>query len=219
MKLVLLGPPGAGKGTHAKILSEKFRAPHLATGDILRSHIRKQTGIGARAKDIIERGGLVPDTLVNEMMFDEIRRAGLSKGFILDGFPRTIGQAEALDRFLTEAKSPLDAVLNFVTSEKMIIDRLSGRRICPSCGENYHTRNFPPQKEGICDKCGEMISQRKDDKPETIRHRLETYEKETHPLIDYYLKKGVLHEVPGDHDIPELQAELKGIFAQLQPAK
>lgn len=218
MRLVLLGPPGAGKGTHAQILSEKYQVPHLATGEILRQHIRKETPLGKKAKDIIEGGGLVSDDLVNEMMFDEIRRSGIQKGFILDGYPRTIGQAEALDRFAKSEKVPMDAAIDFATSEKIIINRLSGRRVCAKCGANYHVRNIPPKKEGLCDKCGEKLTQRKDDHPDTIKHRLEMYEKETRPLINYYQKQSILHEVPGDFEIPELQAELKTLFERLKLA-
>lgn len=216
MRLVLLGPPGAGKGTHAQVLSEKHKVPHLATGEILRQHIRNSTPLGQKAKDIIEGGGLVSDDLVNEMMFDTMRTSGISKGFILDGYPRTIGQAEALDKFLKNEKAPLDAAIDFATSEKIIIMRLSGRRVCAKCGGNYHVRNIPPKKEGICDKCGEKLTQRKDDQPETIQHRLKMYEKETRPLIDYYKKQGLLHEVPGDYEIPELQTELKKLFEGLK---
>ncbi len=216
MKLVLLGPPGAGKGTHAKILSDKFDLAHLATGDILRRHIREKTELGLKAKDVIERGSLVSDTLVNAMMLDEIRQISGKQGFILDGYPRTQGQAEALDNFLKEARDELDAVLNFATSEKVIIDRLSGRQVCLDCGNNYHTRNLPPKEEGVCDRCGKALVQRKDDKPETIQHRLETYQKETAPLIDYYTLEGLLYEVPGDYDVPELQAELKLLFERLR---
>jgi adenylate kinase len=219
MKLILLGPPGAGKGTHAKIISETYKAPHLATGEILRQHIREKSPLGQRAKDIIEGGNLVPDELVNEMMFDVIRRSGISKGFLLDGYPRTIGQAEALEKFLKKEKSDVDAALNFATSEKVIIDRLSGRRVCPKCGANYHLRNIRPKKEGVCDKCGEALIQRKDDAPETIKHRLEMYEKETKPLIDFYQKRGLLREVPGDYDVPELQEVLKPLFEQMKLAR
>lgn len=216
MKLVLLGPPGAGKGTHAKILSEKQKVPHLAAGDILRRNIAQKTPLGVKAKSIIERGELVPDELVNQIMLDEIRRGGVKQGFVLDGYPRTIGQAEALDGFLKNEKTQIDAALNFATSEKMIMSRLSGRRICSKCGDNYHVRNIPPKKDGICDRCGEPLVQRKDDRPETIKHRLEVYEKETSPLIDYYSKKGLLHEIHGDYDVPELQAELKTLFDTLR---
>lgn len=216
MRLVLLGPPGAGKGTHAKILSEKWQAPHLAAGDILRRHIAQKTDLGLKAKDIIERGELVPDVLVNQMMLAEIEKAGPKRGFVLDGYPRTIGQAEALDRFLEKEKTALDAALNFKTSEAVIIDRLSGRRICLECGMNYHIRNIPPKREGSCDRCGKPLTQRKDDRPETVRHRLEVYEKETAPLIHYYEQTGLLHEVPGDYHVPELQAELTELFETLR---
>lgn len=212
LKLVLLGPPGAGKGTHAKILSEKLQSPHLATGDILRQQIKNKTSLGIQAKDIIERGELVPDDLVNRMMESEIEKLPSTTGFILDGFPRTLGQAQALESFLKKINRPLDAVLNFATSEKIIIDRLSGRRVCPGCGKGYHIRNIPSKKEGICDACNTELQQRKDDKPETIKNRLEVYSRETEPLIGFYRKKGILLDVTGDFDIPELQAELKGLF-------
>ena len=216
MKLVFLGPPGAGKGTHAKILAEKYQALHLATGDILRKHIQKQTPLGLKAKDVIERGELVSDSLVNEMMLEEIRHLGKKRDFILDGYPRTLGQAQALDRFLENEKTSLDGVLNFVTSEKMIVDRLSGRRICPQCGKNYHVRNIPPKKEGVCDQCGGALTQRKDDRPETVGHRLEVYHKETSPLIGYYKTKGLLYDVTGDWDIPQLQEQVQALFKKLK---
>lgn len=219
MRIVLLGPPGAGKGTHAKIISKNLAVPDLATGDLLRKHIREATELGKKAKSIIESGNLVSDDLVNQVMFDEITRAGIRGGFILDGYPRTIGQAEALDRFLTKNGCELDAVLNFATSEKVIIDRLSGRRVCTKCGGNYHIRNIKPKKEGICDKCGEPLTQRKDDEPNTIKNRLVMYEKETSPLISYYQKRKKLFDVPGDYDIAELQAELKPIFEGLKAKK
>jgi adenylate kinase len=216
MKLVLLGPPGAGKGTHAKILSEKFKIAHLATGDILRANIRQKTDLGVKAKDVIECGELVSDLLINAMMLEEIRRVLKSEGFLLDGYPRTLGQAEALDGFLKKEKTELDAVLNFNTSNFVIINRLSGRQVCPKCSSNYHSRNMPPKKEGVCDQCGEKLVQRKDDQPDTIRHRLEMYEKETAPLIKYYAQKGLLQDIPGDYDVPELQAEIKSLFERLQ---
>lgn len=215
MKLILLGPPGAGKGTNAARIGERHQLRHLATGDILRAHIKKGSALGKKAKDIIERGSLVPDDLVNEMMKEEIKRAGLDKGFILDGYPRTLVQAEALDAFLKNEGVRLDAVLNFVTSEHVIIERLSGRRICPQCAANYHIRNIPPKKEGICDACGAELVQRKDDNPEAIRHRLEVYEKETSPLIEYYTKAGSLHNVLADSSVDEVQEELKGFFDKL----
>lgn len=215
MRLVLLGPPGAGKGTHAKELSKQYQLVHLATGDILRKHIREQTPLGRKAKDIIESGNLVPDDLVNQVMFEEIDKIP-GKNFILDGYPRTIGQAEALEEFLKKKNLPLDTVLDFETSEKVIIDRLSGRRVCPNCGHNFHIRNIRPKKEGVCDFCGEKLFQRKDDTPETIQHRLDTYKQETSPLIQYYKKKDLLQPVPGDYDVSELQAEIKSLFEAMK---
>lgn len=212
MRIVLFGPPGAGKGTHARILSEKWDIPQLATGDILRRHIREATELGKRAKAILERGELVPDVLVNELMIDQLSQPEAQRGFILDGYPRTLVQAEALAGFLERRREKLDSALYFKTSEKVIVDRLSGRRSCPQCGANYHVRNIPPRLEGKCDSCGEDLMQRSDDKPETVRHRLEVYEKETAPLLDYYRKQGLLEEVPGDYDVPELQVELTKLF-------
>lgn len=215
MKLVLLGPPGAGKGTHAKVLTDKFKIAHLAAGDILRRNIREDTELGKTAKSIIEKGNLVSDDLVNRMMFDEISKLDPQQGFVLDGYPRTIGQAEALDLFLANKGNPLDVVINFDTSEKVVIERLSGRRICPQCNANYHLHNIPPKVEGICDQCGAALVQRKDDKPETITNRLKNYEHETAPLINYYKKQGLLSPVHGDYEVPELQQELSKLFERL----
>lgn len=215
MRLVFFGPPGAGKGTHARILTEKYQIRQLATGDILRQHIKDQTVLGKKAKDIIERGELVPDALVNAMMSDEIRKSGLEKGFILDGYPRTVGQADALGEFLKDEGSSLDGVINFRTPESILVDRLSGRRVCSKCGANFHIRNIPSKKEGVCDLCSGELIQRKDDMPETVQHRLETYEKQTKPLIEYYEQKGLLYSVAGEKDIPELQNELKELFERL----
>ncbi len=167
---------------------------------------------------MIEKGGLVSDDLVNAMMFQEIDEVKDRGGVLLDGFPRTIGQAEALDAYLTAGNASLDVVLNFETSEKVIIDRLSGRRVCAKCGTNYHIRNIPPKREGRCDQCGEALTQRKDDQPETIRRRLAMYEKETAPLIGYYRQKNVLQDVHGDYEIQPLQAEVKTLFEKLKLA-
>lgn len=216
MKLVFLGPPGAGKGTHAKILAQKHSLEHIAAGDIFRKHIREKTPLGMKAKDTIEKGELVSDALVNEMVFSEMRKAGLDKGFLLDGYPRTIGQAEALDAFLKENSLSLDAVLDFETSEAVVLDRLSGRRVNLTTGKVYHVRNMPPKVAGICDETGEALIQRKDDEPETVKNRLKVYYSETAPLIDYYRKQGVLFRVPGDYDVPELQQEIKELFERLK---
>jgi len=214
MRMVLLGPPGAGKGTHAKIIKEKHGLVQLATGDILRRHMKEGTGLGVQARSTIEKGELVSDNLVNEMMFSEIK-AILHKGFILDGYPRTIGQAKALEEFLEKEQIPLDLVLNFETSEKVILERLSGRRVNPSTGRVYHIRNMPPKKEGVCDDTGEKLIQRKDDAPETIKNRLNVYEKETSPLIHFYQERDLLQNIPGDYDVPELQPIITKLFEKL----
>lgn len=210
----MFGPPGAGKGTHARILSEKWKVPHLATGDILRRHIREATGLGQRAKAILDRGELVPDALVNELMRDQLGRPEAKRGFILDGYPRTLGQAEALQDFLKSRNERLDVALYFKTSAEAVADRLSGRWSCPQCGANYHVRNIPPRVAGVCDHCHSPLVQRSDDRPETVRHRLEVYEKETAPLLEYYRKLGRLEEVPGDLEVPELQEELAKVFRE-----
>jgi len=214
MRMVLLGPPGAGKGTHAKIIKEKHGLVQLATGDILRRHMKEGTGLGVQARATIEKGALVSDNLVNEMMFSEIR-AIKDKGFILDGYPRTLGQAEALEAFLEQEQIPLDLVLNFETSEKVILERLSGRRVNPTTGRVYHIRNMPPKKEGVCDDTGEALIQRKDDAPETIKNRLNVYDNETSPLIDFYRKRDLLQNIPGDFDVPELQPIITKLFEKL----
>ena len=218
MRLIFFGPPGAGKGTHARILAEKWKIPQLATGDILRRHIREGTELGKRAKAIIERGELVPDALVNELMIGQLAQPEAEKGFILDGYPRTIGQAEALENFLKSRNQKLDKALYFKTSTDVIIDRLSGRWACSQCGANYHARNIPPKVAGKCDQCGAGLIQRADDRPETVRHRLEIYEKETAPLLEFYQKRGLLEEVPGDYEVPQLQAELVKIFERFRKA-
>lgn len=217
MRIIFLGPPGAGKGTHAKTIGEKFHLAHLATGDCLRRHIRGETPLGKKAKDIIAKGELVPDKLVNELMEEEMWRSkSMYKGFILDGYPRTIQQAEALDKYCSKQKMDINAVINFQTEEKVIVARLAGRRVSPSTGRVYHVTNMPPQQEGICDDTGEKLIQRDDDKPETIKRRLSVYHKETAPLIQYYEKKKILHNVDGNLGIAELQKRIIGIFESVQ---
>ena len=220
MRVVFLGPPGAGKGTHAKVLGEKYHLAHLAAGDCLRRHIRGNTKLGQKAKDIIARGELVPDVLVNEMMEEEMWRIrSMYQGFILDGYPRTIKQAEALDKYCKKEKIALHAAINFKATEQKIIERLGGRLVCTQCGLNYHVKNMPTRQPGICDKCGGAVEQRKDDTPETIKHRLEVYHTETEPLIEYYRKKELLHEVRGDLDMQELSPILAEIFEGFKSKK
>jgi len=203
-----MGPPGAGKGTHAKIMSERYGVVHLATGDLLRANVKAGNELGRQAKAIMEKGELVPDVLVIQMIRERLAEKDAKAGFILDGFPRTVAQAEALKKMLQDLQLKLDAVLDFKVSEKVVLDRLSGRRVCPECNANYHIRNIPPQKEGICDQCGTRLIQRKDDKPETVLERLKVYEAKTAPLIDFYKKSGLLRTLNGDLDVEPLQAEL-----------
>ena len=208
LKIVLFGPPGAGKGTHAKILSERYQIPHISTGDLLRSEIQEGTALGKRAKSFIDNGKLVPDELVVEMVESRLKKPDAQKGFILDGFPRTVEQGKALERMLVEKKQTINLALQFDTSEEVIIDRLSGRRACSSCGMNYHIRNIRPRKEGICDVCGHPLIQRKDDQSDTIRKRLQVYEEQTAPLIEFYKDRNVLCVIDGDLEVEPLQKVL-----------
>ncbi len=208
-RMVLLGPPGAGKGTHAKILSERYRISHISTGDLLRDEIERGTPLGKRAQSFIDSGKLVPDEVVIDMVGERLEQQTDARGgFILDGFPRTAEQAKALDRMLRERSAPLNLVLQFNTSEKVIVDRLSGRRVCTHCGANYHVRNIPPKREGICNVCAKPLVQRKDDDPNTIRKRLKVYEEQTAPLIEFYKQLKLLQIVNGDLEIEPLQKEL-----------
>ena len=216
MNLIFLGPPGAGKGTHAKMIVEKYGLTQFAAGDILRRNIKEGTSLGALAKDVIARGELVSDDLVNDLMFEEIRALKDAKGFILDGDPRTIGQAEALEKFLSHEKIPLTAVVNFEASEKILVDRLGGRRLCAISGKIYHVRNMPPKKEGVCDCHGQPLVIRKDDEPATILNRLKVYHESTKPLIEFYRKKGLLHDVPAEGDPLSVQKVLEKLFEKIR---
>jgi adenylate kinase len=216
VNLIFLGPPGAGKGTHAKMLCEKYGIVQLSAGDVLRRNIKEGTPLGAAAKDVIATGALVSDDLVNDMMFEEIRGLKGAKGFILDGYPRTIGQAEALGKFLVKEKIPLTAVVNFDASESILVARLSGRKGCPKCGKIYHVVNMPPKKDGICDVDGEKLTTRKDDEPETIMNRLKVYHESTKPLIEFYRKTGLLHDVPAEGDAPSVQKVLEKLFEKIR---
>lgn len=212
MRLVLLGPPGAGKGTQAQVLSKDLGVPHVSTGDMLREALKNASPLGLEAKSFMEKGALVPDDLVIALVLERLRRADAKKGFILDGFPRTPEQAKSLDARLAELKIPLDYVLYFKTSPAVIVRRLSGRRVCGQCGKNYHLTNFKPRREGLCDVCGGRLTQRPDDREETIEERLKVYEKQTAPLIDYYKRKNLLTEVSGDLDVMDLNVLLVDLF-------
>ena len=212
MRMVFLGPPGAGKGTQAVMFSEGMRFLHLSTGDILRANVKRGTEIGQKARSFMEQGLLVPDSIVIEMMLDKIKTSEAGKGFILDGFPRTVYQARQMDEALKGLNLTIELVVYFRTSIDIIIYRLTGRRICRDCGANYHIVNMSPKKEGICDKCGGELYQRKDDNEETIKKRLEVFNGQTKELIDYYKKQGILEEVSGDLDAGKVYEAISGIL-------
>ena len=197
MKIIMLGAPGAGKGTQAKKIAEKYSIPHISTGDIFRANIKNGTELGAKAKEYMDKGLLVPDELVCDLVVDRIQQADCEKGYILDGFPRTIPQAEALDKALAANNEAVDFAINVEVPDENIINRMSGRRACVGCGATYHIQFNAPKVEGVCDTCGEKLILRDDDKPETVKNRLSVYHEQTQPLIDYYSKKGVLAEVDG----------------------
>lgn len=197
MKIVMLGAPGAGKGTQADKIAEKYNIPHISTGDIFRSNIKAGTELGKKAKSFIDQGLLVPDEVTIGMLLDRIHEADCENGYILDGFPRKIPQAESLTAALEENGEAIDFALDVEVPDANIVNRMAGRRACLKCGATYHTEFAAPKKEGICDKCGSELVLRDDDKPETVQKRLEVYHEQTHPLIDYYKKKGVLHAIDG----------------------
>ena len=213
MNLVLLGPPGAGKGTQAKVLSKEFKILHISTGDMLRDAVKNETEVGKVAKGYMDRGELVPDNVVIDIVKERISKDDVKNGFMLDGFPRTDAQAVKLDEALTGAGKKLDLVLYFKTSEEISVSRLSGRRVCPACGAIFHVKNMPPKKDGICDRCGAKLIQRDDDKEDTIRRRLVVYENDTKSLIKYYIDKGILTEVSGDLDVARLFDKIKVFFS------
>jgi len=215
MNIILLGPPGAGKGTQARKIEEYFSLPHISTGDILRENINIKTGLGLKAKSYMERGELVPDELLITIIKDRLSRGDCKDGFLLDGYPRTIPQADALQMILTESGKKVDAVLNIAVDDEELIKRLSGRRMC-KCGASYHASFNPPEKEGICDACKGKLYQRDDDKPEAIRNRLLVYKKQTQPLIDYYIKKGILRTIDGGKDIPEIFEDIKKVLEEYE---
>jgi adenylate kinase len=213
LRIVLLGPPGAGKGTQSVVLSREYEVVHISAGDILRDAVKSGSQTGLAAAAFMSKGELVPDRIVTAMIIERMGKGDAENGFILDGFPRTINQARELDEAMRKMPSKIDTVIYFETSSKTAIDRLSGRRVCRSCGFNYHIRNIPPKKEGVCDKCGGLLFQRPDDKEETIINRLEVYEAETKPLIDYYAKQGILRKVSGDLGVDDLFGVVSRIFA------
>ena len=204
MKIIMLGAPGAGKGTQAKMLADKYKIPHVSTGDIFRANIKNGTELGTKAKVYMDQGMLVPDELTCDLVVDRIKQDDCKDGYILDGFPRTIPQAECLDKALDALNDKIDFAVNVEVPDENIIRRMSGRRACLSCGRTYHIVYNPPKEEGICDECKKELVLRDDDKPETVEKRLKVYHEQTQPPIDYYRNKGVLAEVDGTRDMQEV---------------
>lgn len=204
MKIIMLGAPGAGKGTQAKKIAAKYAIPHISTGDIFRANIKNNTELGQKAKTYMDKGELVPDELVVDLIMDRFKEADCANGYVLDGFPRTIPQAEALDKALSANGESVDYAVNVEVPDENIINRMSGRRACVGCGATYHIQFNPTKVEGICDACGEKLILRDDDKPETVKNRLSVYHEQTQPLIDYYSKKGVLAEVDGTQSMDDV---------------
>lgn len=212
MKIVMLGAPGAGKGTQAKMIADKYGIPHVSTGDIFRANIKNGTELGAEAKKYMDQGLLVPDELTVRILLDRVAQPDCAKGYVLDGFPRNIPQAQVLDNALSKLGEAIDYAINVDVPDENIVKRMSGRRACLSCGATYHIENVPPKKEGICDVCGKELVLREDDKPQTVQNRLKVYHEQTQPLIDFYTEKGVLQTVDGTMDMADVFAAIAALL-------
>ena len=212
MKIIMLGAPGAGKGTQAKMIADKYSVPHISTGDIFRANIKNGTELGMEAKKYMDQGQLVPDELTVRILLDRVAQDDCKNGYVLDGFPRTIPQAEVLDSELTKLGDKIDYAINVDVPDENIVNRMSGRRACVACGATYHIVHIPPKQEGICDKCGSELILRDDDKPDTVLKRLSVYHEQTQPLIDFYNKKNVLKSVDGTVDSADVFASIVEIL-------
>lgn len=214
MKIIMLGAPGAGKGTQAKKIAEHYQIPHISTGDIFRANIKNGTELGRKAKEYMDQGLLVPDELTCDLVTDRVTKEDCRNGYILDGFPRTIPQAEALEKALNEMGTDMDYAINVDVPDENIVNRMAGRRACLNCGGTYHIQFLPTKVEGICDVCGHELVLRDDDKPETVQKRLNVYHAQTQPLIDFYEKKGILRSVDGTQDIEVVFADIVKILGE-----
>jgi adenylate kinase len=212
MKIIMLGAPGAGKGTQAKQIAGKYNIPHISTGDIFRANIKNNTELGQKAKTYMDQGLLVPDELTCDLVVDRIQQDDCKNGFVLDGFPRTIPQAEALENALANLGQSMDFAIDVDVPDENIVNRMSGRRACLKCGATYHIVSIPPKKEGICDNCGSELVIRDDDKPETVQKRLNVYHEQTQPLIDFYSNKGILKSVDGTQPMERVFADIVNIL-------
>ena len=212
MKIIMLGAPGAGKGTQAKKIAAKYSIPHVSTGDIFRANIKNGTELGMKAKSFMDAGGLVPDEITIGMLLDRIHEADCVNGYVLDGFPRTIPQAEALTNALNAIEQKMEYALNIDVPDENIIHRMAGRRACVGCGATYHVEFNPPKVQDVCDVCGEALILRDDDKPETVMNRLNVYHEQTKPLIDYYEKQGIVHTIDGTQTMDQVFSDIRKIL-------
>ncbi|PWT26102.1 MULTISPECIES: adenylate kinase [Butyrivibrio] len=212
MKIIMLGAPGAGKGTQAQMICDKYNIPHISTGDLFRSNIKNGTELGKKAKEYMDKGQLVPDELTVELLLDRVAKEDCKDGYVLDGFPRTIPQADVLDKELTKLSDKIDFAINVEVPDENIVRRMSGRRACLKCGATYHIEHIPPKQEGICDRCGSELVQRDDDKPETVQNRLSVYHEQTQPLITYYNGKNILKTVDGTKDMNDVFEDIVKIL-------
>ena len=208
MKIIMLGAPGAGKGTQAKLIADKYNIPHISTGDIFRANIKEGTALGLEAKEYMDKGQLVPDELTVRILLDRVSKDDCKRGYVLDGFPRTIPQAQVLDNEVANLGDKIDYAIDVDVPDENIIRRMSGRRCCPKCGATYHIEHIKPQKEGICDVCGTALVIRDDDREETVKNRLEVYHRQTQPLIDHYSKLNILRTVDGTRDMEDVFAAI-----------
>lgn len=204
----MVGPPGAGKGSQAKIIAKKYSIPHISTGDMFRSALKNETPMGLKAKGFMDKGELVPDEIVNGLVEERLELEDCQEGYILDGYPRTVNQAEALTDMLGKKQQEVDVVISIDTSDETVVKRLTGRRTCQNCGAIYHVDNNPPKEQGICDICQHDVVQREDDKEETVLNRLEVYKKQTEPLLNYYKQKNLLVVVDGEQDLADVSTEI-----------
>ncbi len=214
MKIIMLGAPGAGKGTQAKMIADKYGVPHVSTGDIFRANIKEGTELGKEAKSYMDQGLLVPDELTVKILLDRVAKEDCMNGYVLDGFPRTIPQAEVLEKALAELGDNIDYAIDVDVPDENIVNRMSGRRACTECGATYHIVHIPPKTEGVCDKCGKELVLRDDDKPETVGRRLSVYHEQTQPLIDFYSKKGILKTIDGTADMRDVFAAIIQILGE-----
>lgn len=212
LNIILMGPPGAGKGTHAKWISTEYKLPHISTGDMFREAMASGSELGNKIKDIVNGGGLVSDELTCELVKERLSRPDCANGYLLDGFPRTIPQAEALKKFGPEIGREVNLVIDIECPSEVLVSRIAGRRVCPKCGASFNVNTMKPKKEGICDYCGTPLIQRKDDNVDSFKVRLENYYKSTEPLLDYYKKEGLLHSFDGTVSLLNMQSELLALL-------